>query len=153
MSYWVLPASSIPITRTTVKWVTNLEYQTEQCSRILYVYNKLLAERFNEKFISANEEEHKRNKPVIKLWKDLAGNDEVFQEELAQVITNGDTPEYENKFNPETLDNYVNMELSLDRKSKGPKFATVRKKLKDKEGHPIGIASDNPILDTRIYEV
>ena len=27
------------------------------------------------------------------------------------------------------------------------------KRLKDKEGHPIGIASDNPILDTRMYEV
>ena len=25
--------------------------------------------------------------------------------------------------------------------------------MKDKEGRPIGIASDNPILDTRMYEV
>ena len=29
----------------------------------------------------------------------------------------------------------------------------MTKRLKDKEGRPIGITSDNPILDTRMYEV
>ena len=45
------------------------------------------------------------------------------------------------------------MELALDRHTEGPEFARVTKLLKDKEGRPIGIASDNPILDTRMYEV
>ena len=56
ISYWVLPSSGIPIARTTVQRVTNLEAQTEQCRRRFDAYDNRLAERFNEKFISANQE-------------------------------------------------------------------------------------------------
>ena len=45
------------------------------------------------------------------------------------------------------------MELALDRHDDGPEFAKVNKRLKDKYGRPNGIATDNPILDTRMYEV
>jgi len=33
------------------------------------------------------------------------------------------------------------------------KFAKVTKRLKDKNGIPIGTANDNPLLDSRMYEV
>ena len=56
-------------------------------------------------------------------------------------------------FDPEEFDNYVNMELALDRHDDGPEFAKANKRLKDKDGIPIGIAADNPILDTRMYKV
>ena len=45
------------------------------------------------------------------------------------------------------------MELALDRHDDGPEFARFNKRLKDKDGRPIVIASDNPILDTRMYKV
>ena len=45
------------------------------------------------------------------------------------------------------------MELALDRHDNGPEFARVNKRLKDKDGRAIGIAADNPILDTRMYEI
>ena len=45
------------------------------------------------------------------------------------------------------------MELALDRHDDGPEFARVNKRLKDKDGRPIGIAADNPILDIRMYGV
>ena len=45
------------------------------------------------------------------------------------------------------------MELALDRHDNGPAFARVNKRLKDKDGRPIGIAADNPILDTRMYKI
>ena len=45
------------------------------------------------------------------------------------------------------------MELTLDMHDDGPEFARVNKTLKDKDGRPIGIAADNTILNTRIYEV
>ena len=43
------------------------------------------------------------------------------------------------------------MELALDRHDDGPEFSRVNKRLKDKDGRPIGIAADNPILYTRVY--
>ena len=45
------------------------------------------------------------------------------------------------------------MELSIPIDSGGPKFDWVVRHLRDTYGMPIGKASDNPILGTRIYEV
>ena len=41
----------------------------------------------------------------------------------------------------------------MPRESDGPEYARVTKRLKDEKGLPIGTANDNPILDTRMYEV
>ena len=93
MSYRVLPSSGIPIARTTVQRVTDLEAQTEQCRRRFDAYEKRIAERFNEKFISANQEEHNRTNPTVEMWEDLAGDNEIFHEEFSRIITNGDVSE------------------------------------------------------------
>ena len=45
------------------------------------------------------------------------------------------------------------MELAQDRNEDGPEFARVNKILKGKDGRPIGIAADNPILAIRMYGV
>ena len=45
------------------------------------------------------------------------------------------------------------MELALNKHYDGYEFARVNKRLKDKDGRPIGISADNPILDTRMYKV
>ena len=45
------------------------------------------------------------------------------------------------------------MALALDSHNNGPEFVRFNKRLKVKIGRPIGIAADNPILDTRMYEV
>ena len=69
------------------------------------------------------------------------------------MITNEYVPEADDIFDPEVFDNYVNMELTMDRHNDGPSFARVNKRLKDKDGRPIVIAAENPILDTRMHEV
>jgi hypothetical protein len=45
------------------------------------------------------------------------------------------------------------MELALERDDATPEFAKVTKRMKDAAGNPIGTAHDNPVLDTRSYEV
>ena len=45
------------------------------------------------------------------------------------------------------------MELALPRDDEGPEFARVTKRLRDANGLPIGTSNDNPLMDTRIYEV
>ena len=54
ISYWVIPVSEIPITRTTVQRVTNLESATNQNQKRFKVYDKHIADRFNEEYIGAN---------------------------------------------------------------------------------------------------
>ena len=45
------------------------------------------------------------------------------------------------------------MELELPRNGDQPEFARFTKRLKDANGLPIGTANQNPILDSRMYEV
>ena len=47
----------------------------------------------------------------------------------------------------------MNMEVSVPRDDDGPTFARVTKRLRNANGLPIGVANDNPILDTRMYKV
>ena len=45
------------------------------------------------------------------------------------------------------------MELTLDQRGDRPEFTRVRKILKYENVRPIGVANDNPILDSQMYEV
>ena len=49
---------------------------------------------------------------------------------------------------------YVGMEMAIARGSEGKMMhATVRKRVRDEDGQPVGIAHTNPMLDSRRYEV
>ena len=66
-------------------------------------------------------------------------------------------PEEDESFTPDVFDDtYLRMEIALPRgggDQEDIQFAKVTKRLHDKEGRPIGTANDNPLLDTREYEV
>ena len=49
----------------------------------------------------AQEQIGRKNKPNIKLWDELTGDDEIFHEKFARVITNEDIPEADDIFDPE----------------------------------------------------
>ncbi len=51
-------------------------------------------------------------------------------------------------------DNYVDMKLALVRGGEGKVMsATVKTRMNDDEGNPIGTAQTNRLLDSRQYEV
>ncbi len=63
-------------------------------------------------------------------------------------------PEADTTFTPYMYDDtYLNMELALPRGGGEVEFARVVKRMRDKDGLPLGTANDNPILDSRVYEV
>ena len=53
MSYWVLPSSGIPESRTTVSRVTQLEAQTEANKERFKVYDEKIMKRFKETRLSS----------------------------------------------------------------------------------------------------
>ena len=82
------------------------------------------------------------------------GDDPYFQEEFNNVTSNEEVKEDDNYFTPDTYDTYLDMELALPQgDSLEPRMARVAKRLKDANRMPIGTADDNPLLDTRMYEV
>ena len=100
MSYWVLPASGIPMSRTTVQRVKNLESKTEKCN-FFEVYDRAIEDRFNEVYIEGNSIDTPNKKPNIELWEDLTGDDKIFHEEFARVITIEYILEADDIFDPE----------------------------------------------------
>ena len=85
----------------------------------------------------------------------LLDTDDDFQDEFNNVISHPEVKEADESFTPEVMGNtYVNMELALPQEDTlEPRYARVTKRLRDANGIPIGTAHDNPILDTRMYEV
>ena len=85
----------------------------------------------------------------------LLDADDDFQDEFNNVISHPEVKEADESFMPEVMgDTYVNMELALPQgDTLEPCYTRVTKRLRDANGIPIGTAHNNPILDTRIYEV
>ena len=153
MSYWVLPSSGIPISRTTVQRVTFLETCTDSNKARFKAFDEAMQERFQDRYEDTTFTGATNSKPTMEMWAELAEDDDDFREEFNKVFNNEAVPEADDSFTPDTYDQYVNMELALDRGGDRPEFAKVKKRLKDANGRPIGVANDNPILDSRMYEV
>ena len=148
MCYWILNQHGAVISRSTVQRVTNLELSTPPIKDIF--------DKFDEKIhhkLHLKDRGYAGNKPNPDDWADLMENDEDFREEFTNIYNDSSIPEADN-YTPEIGDDtYVNMEVTIPRDGEGPEFARVTKRLRDANGIPIGCANDNPILDTRVYEV
>ena len=86
-------------------------------------------------------------------WAELAENDVKFKRQFNKVFNNTDIKEADNGFAINLYDQYINMELTLDQGRDIPEFARVKKMLKDANVSPNGVANENPILDSRMYEM
>ena len=71
------------------------------------------------------------------------------------MVSNSEIREADEEFTPDTYDDrYLNMELAVPRgDNPNPQYAKVMKRLRDAEGIPIVMSNENPILDSRMYEV
>ena len=88
-------------------------------------------------------------------WSDHPFDDDLDFINEFQVVSNKEKKEADEEFKPDTVDDrYLNMELALPKGDDlNPQLAKVMKRLRDANGIPIGMANDNPILDSRVYEV
>ena len=150
--------TSVPLTQVTgetaaiseyLGFVTNIEKGTTEVEDTF----RKLDHAVQEKMKSCQENNYIGDKPTPEQWADLLEHDDDFREECERVINSDDVMEADD-VTPDTLDDtYLNMELALPRDGDGPELARVAKRLRDKDGIPIDTANDNPILDSRIYEV
>ena len=148
MCFHVITQNATVISRSTVQRVTELEMSTASVKDTFAKLDAIIATR-----CKSPERGYIGDKPNPADWADLIDTDEDFRDEFDSVYNNNDIPEAD-EYTPEVLeDTYLNMEIALPRDGEGPEFAKVTKRLRDANGIPIGTANDNPILDTRLYEV
>ena len=149
MTFHILTQRGTVIARSTVQRVTNLELSTPNVQQIFQSFDSKIAEKFKTKNYG-----YDGDKPNPEDWADLLETDEDFREEFEKIFNNNTIKEADDDYTEETLDDtYLNVEIALPRDSDGPEYAKVTKRLRDANGIPIGTANDNPILDSRLYEV
>ncbi len=151
MSYWILMKNGTVQSRTTVQKITNLEKQTDEMKSAIQEFDTEISRRFKEE----DDPGYDGAKPNPEDWSEYLQHDPDFQEEFDNIVNDPNVPEADDTFTPDVFgDTYLNMELAIPRGGDdGPEFAKVTKRLRDKDGLPIGTANDNPVLDTRMYEV
>ena len=76
MSYWLLLASGIPVSRTTVQRVTYLETYTDTSKQRFEVYDNAVKERFHEKYTEEAFAGPNSAKPIMEIWTELVKDDE-----------------------------------------------------------------------------
>ena len=87
---------------------------------------------------------------------DHENEDPAFFDEFTRVIDNTGLPHAEEQADDVEVesDNYIGMEFAMSCGSDGELMrATVRRRMNDEEGKPIGKSHTNPLLDSRRYEV
>ena len=148
MCYHILNKNGKVISRSTVQRVPNLSMQLPNTQKTFDEFDAGIKAKL--KLIDRG---YVGDKPNPEDWSDLLDTDDDFREEFERIFNNTDIQEADDH-TPDVLDDtYLNMELALPRDGDGPEFAKVTKRLRDANGLPIGVAHENPILDTRLYEV
>jgi hypothetical protein len=155
MSYWILPISGIPVSATTVQRVTYLEQQTDEWRERMRVYEEKITQRVEAQ---SNEIAKVRDRHPLEslIDLDLDGEDPSFVEDFRRVINNEALKDVDSDVEPisDAFDPYKNMEIGLPRGEDGAlQHARVKRRALDDDGKPIGTPSNNPLLDTRAYEV
>jgi hypothetical protein len=152
MSHWVLTQNATVTSPTTVQRVTNLEKETDKMKAGIKEFDAKISRRFKEE--EADDLGCAGAKPNPEDWSECLQCNPDFQEEFDNIVSDPKLPEADDDFAPNVCDNAcLNMELATPRDGDGPKFAKVTKRLRDKDGLPIGRANDNPMLDTRMHQV
>ncbi len=149
MSYWVLTREGQVLSRTSVQRVTNLELNTDENIMRCNEFSASIAEKVGDVMHFVDDDKAQPSD-----WVNERDYDEEFDEEFRNVVCDPKVPEADVAFTPDMYNNtYLNMELALPRGGGEVEFARVVKRMRDKDGLPIGTANDNPILDSRVYEV
>ena len=154
MSYWLLPISGIPISATTVQRMTNDEKATEEMQRRMAQYEEHLQSTFDAQSADLTRTLRDVHSSYII---DPENEDPGFYDDFTRVIDDAQLKHADELYAKEIdvlSDPYVGMEMSMTRGAEGELLhATVRKRVRDEDGRPVGASHSNPLLDSRKYEV
>ena len=154
MSYWLLPESGIPVSATTVQRMTNDERSTDEMQKRMAQYEERMKRTFNAQSSDLTRTLHDVQSSYVI---DPDNEDPGFFDEFTRVIDDAQLKHADDKYSRDvevTSDPYVGMEMAMSRGAEGEVVhATVRKRVRNDNGMPVGVAHNNPLLDSRKYEV
>ena len=152
MLCWILPESGIPVSVFTVQRQANDARGADGMKTRIDQYEGKLKALFEA--TSANISTDLLNVDTGKVSDPYDENPEFFQE-FNRGIDDENLPHVDDLNDVEVVtDQYIGMELALPRGNEATlAHAKVQKRLRDEKGRPVSMAQNNPLLDTRKYEV
>ena len=151
LTYLILPASAIPVPRSSVFPVTTAEMMSDEVKQLMMELDKGINDHIGDE---RTDQQIRQEMPDLpELPNDIF--DEEFDEEFDDSIDVGDgdkAPEADEQPSPDAYDQYLAMNVLIGRGGEAER-GTVKRRAHDSFGNPIGKSNPNPILDTREYEV
>ena len=143
MCYYILPVSGEVISRSTVAELTKVELMDPAIHKRIQTFDDALKGKLDRDFTADAVVGDDPTRPLRLLDLD---EDEFKPYEAEAVMPEADD------FSPDTYDKYVTAQVLLPQ-GDTMQTATVTKRMKDIHGNPVGVSHQNPLLDTRMYEV
>ena len=147
MTFWILPKSAIPIARSSVTSVTPNEQGSDAVKDAMKALDNAIKEKIRDHLKDEELLPELGNIPNIDdgPWDVEEDNDEPVEPKASQ-------PEADEMEDLEVFDKYIGVEVNLNHGGQVLHGKVVGRK-RDAEGNPVGHAANNPLLDTREYEV
>jgi hypothetical protein len=146
LTFYVLTQTGQVVSRSSVERIKEMDKQSDEMKSRLKTFEEEIKERLKLEDVGTDG-----GKLDPHQWSDLLDTDTDFQQEFFQVYQEDGIKEADDEPTPEVADQqFLHMELALPRDGEGPEFARVKKRMRDEDGRPIGRASDNLMLDTRV---
>jgi hypothetical protein len=148
LTFYILTQTGQVVSRSSVERVKEIDKQVDE----MKLKSKIFDDEVKKK-LKLDDLGTDRDKPDPHPWADLLDVDPDFREEFFRVYQSNEIKDADEEPSEIADAQFLIMELTLPRDGEGPEFARVTKRLKDEDGKPIGRANDNPMLDTRVFEV
>jgi hypothetical protein len=146
LCYWVMSDTATPIVRSSVQPIPNEDLNSAE----LQIQLKALDDKIKERFGQAPSEDLIHTYSLNNL-----GDDDDIPDHAtlayAPIDAESNMPDADD-WEPEAYDNYISAEVRLPKDGQEI-LGTVTARKRDHEGNPVGRSNNNPILDTRIYQV
>jgi hypothetical protein len=154
LCYWILPISGIPITRTTVQHVTQEDFRNPELKHKIEQMKLALNKRLDDtnfqttyEGVFFDDDEDTTNIDERNAYGD--GTQTPSPVEYGAQMGNDIPAPEEDEIDAETYDKYIGAEVTLET-TEGPMRATVRRRVTDADGIPVGQSHINPLFDTSI---
>ena len=157
LAYVVITSSGIPMTRKSVWAIPPEQLKTDRVQADILELNQALDDRFGDKTLQLSS----RGKVNATDLETIPGIDEFLPPPPPDLWVDDEAISFVNPdphlqdadgTTTEDTDKYLNAELLLPHGESMQRARVVRRKVGD-DGTPVGLLNDNPILDSRMYEV
>jgi hypothetical protein len=152
MCYWVLKDNGTVVSRTTVQHITIDDLAKDDTARKLHEFDEKVKERLDDTNFQLHTDMDNAFFALDMQDDSAPDENELELNKEDNVIPDTDDILEKENATSDAFDGILNAKVLVP-EGDTQVLGTVTKRLKDSDGNPVGVRSENPFADTRMYEV